>query len=163
MGSLCTSRADAAIAGNWALCWDESAGLPFYFHTGTAGLQYHAPQQYDTYRPDMPAPEAEHTPSSSDHPTWVECWDDTFGLPYYIDARTGESMWELPDEEAASWVVQYGSEDYQMYWQLPSEPEQADAAAGQLPQSVSVALQDENATDAHKFMQAAFHAVGPEL
>lgn len=29
-------------------------------------------------------------------PEWVECWDETYGLPYYFNTQTGQSEWEKP-------------------------------------------------------------------
>jgi hypothetical protein len=46
---------------------------------------------------------------------WVEAWDPSYNLPYYVKFDTGDSQWEWPTDPGAH-VVQYGSEDYNWYW-----------------------------------------------
>ena len=50
---------------------------------------------------------------------WVEGWDATYNLPYYVNFSTGESQWEWPSEYADGsgvHIVQHDSEDYHWYW-----------------------------------------------
>jgi hypothetical protein len=50
---------------------------------------------------------------------WVEGWDATYNMPYYVNFSTGESQWEWPSEYANGsgvHIVQHDSEDYHWYW-----------------------------------------------
>jgi hypothetical protein len=50
---------------------------------------------------------------------WIEAWDATYNLPYYLNFATGESQWQWPAEvdEAGNpvHIVQHGSEDYNWF------------------------------------------------
>ncbi len=47
---------------------------------------------------------------------WIEAWDSTYNLPYYLNFATGESQWQWPSEYDEDGrpvhIVQHGSEDY---------------------------------------------------
>ena len=45
---------------------------------------------------------------------WIEAWDATYSLPYYVNCSTGESQWEWPAQHEH--IVQHDSEDYHWYW-----------------------------------------------
>ncbi len=57
----------------------------------------------------------ESVPALESGLVWVEGWDVTHALPYYVHVGSGGSQWEWPTDPHAH-VVQHGSEDYAWYW-----------------------------------------------
>ena len=107
--------------GEWVLVWDFAMEAPFYFHTGTHAESAVADTDGQFYA-HLPTGEGAHgghgdaqweDATVHEDTVWLEAWDDRHSSPYYVHVLSGASQWEWPQD---GYVVQYGSEDYEHWW-----------------------------------------------
>ncbi|OQR90976.1 hypothetical protein ACHHYP_05098 [Achlya hypogyna] len=114
----------------WIECFDEATGYPYYFNTETQETVW-----------DQPADDAsaaihdasdnndgDDTTKVQTEPKWTECWDESYGAYYYINAATGETTWANPTSNQTTYDWYYDEAGRIVYYTPATDsPEQPSA------------------------------------
>ena len=90
---------NSTLGEGWTEVLDEASGQPYYYHAATGATTWH---RSEAEAGGAAAGDEGEAAGGAPLPDgWLEFFDESYGLPYFVNTRTRTNTWTRPTEAAA--------------------------------------------------------------